>query len=114
MIGYYSLEAIDLYMGWSKKLLKMVEARDRRVCSEYVHYLTNMKRDYPAVRAKMDDYIRQMNRTYEVIEWAETTGYTNHKHYETIDYLIKSSFGDLFKHMLEENPELQKLIYKNR
>ena len=50
MIEYYSLEAIKLYMSWSEKLLKMVEERNRKVCSEYVFYLTNMKRDYPELQ----------------------------------------------------------------
>ena len=108
---YYSLEAIKLYMSFSKKLLKMVEERNRKVCSEYVFYLTNMKRDYPELRAKMDDFIKQMNRTAETIEWAETTGYTKHKHYETVDYLIKESFGELFKLILEKNPELDRKLF---
>lgn len=113
MIGYYSLEAIKLYMSWSEKLLKMVKEKNRKVCSEYVFYLTNMKRDYPELRAKIDDFIKQMNRTKETIEWSETTGYTNHKHYETVDYLIKECFGGLFKHILLKNPELDKKLFPN-
>lgn len=45
-----------------------------------------------------------MERTYQTIKWAETTGYTKHTHYEIVDYVIRDSYGTLFKHMLELTP----------
>ena len=110
MIGYYSVEAFKLQMLTSRKLLNMAKQRDRKVCTEFIHYLTNIKRDYPETRAIMDDFIKQMKRTYETIEWAETTGYTKHTHYELVEYMIKDAYGSLFKHMLEVKPELEHQI----
>ena len=110
MIAYYDIEAFKIQVLTSHKLLNMVKKRDRKVCLEVIHYLTNIKRDYPQTRAKMDDSINQMKRTYETIEWAEETGYTNHTHYEIVEYVIKESYGSLFKHMMLVNPELLKFI----
>ena len=51
-----------------------------------------------------------MERTYQTIKWAETTGYIKHTHHEIVDYVIRDSYGTLFKHMLEVKTELQHQI----
>lgn len=106
----YSIDAFKMHMLISNKLLSMVKQRNRKVCLELINQLKKIKRDYPATRAKMDESISQMERTYETIEWAETTGYTKHTHYEIVDYVIRDSYGTLFKHMLEVKPALEHQI----
>lgn len=106
----YSIDAFKMHMLISNKLLSMVKQKNRQVCLELINQLKKIKRDYPATRDKMDESISQMERTYETIEWAETTRYTKHTHYEIVDYVIRDSYGTLFKHMLEVKPELEHQI----